>query len=456
MDSSTGNDRGHNARWERIVSAEKHIDPNLKSENITLVDKDLKTAYEELFGDALDKYNQKQIRRDRKIESYYSKVKNDNKLNLAYKFVAQIGGHDSVGLNETRAKEALKEYMENFQKNNPHLYVTGLYLHADEAEGTFHLHGEFIPWGDGYKKGLSIQNSLDRALKQQGYETKTTQKNGRWASCQTQFEARQREILADIAREHGLNITLDKKENQHRYHMKTPEYKALMEELKIVRSNINKLKKEEQNLDKEINSLLKQADEIYSSVDNNILMEQQRAEIERHDKELRKKMKIMEKKYEEALNHVEASLKKGHSKETVLINKNSWESLKQEVLLLKTRFDTIAQKEASLEQEEANIFKVKRKTQDLFDDAVEMFEHAEEIVQKRALDMYENLLSSNGDDLMNSKIALKKKEEELRKREKLVAEKEYELFGNKSDKTASSEDCDLEVHEHALEHNSTI
>ena len=433
MDSSNGNDRGHNARWEHIVSVEKHIDPKLKDENITLVDKDLKQAYKELFQDSLLEYNSKQQRKDRKIKSYYQKVKDDEKLNLAYKFVAQIGGRDSVGLTEKKAKEALKEYMEKFQEANPHLYVTGLYLHADEAEGTFHLHGEFIPWADGYKKGLSKQTSLTKALEQQGYRTKTTKIDGEWASCQTQFEANQRKILAEIARNKGLNVTLDKKKNPRRIHLSVPEYKELMNELELTQQRIIKLKKEEQDIDKEIESLIKQTDDIRNNIDDIALIEAQQRALKQQDKEFKKKLKIMEKKYDEAIKHIENGIKKGKIKDTIIVNRETWESLKNEVSFIKDKISETISKEADIEKTEESIIKAYNNAQDFFDDAVELYENAEKIAKNKALELYEEYLLSEGDDLATLKIKLKNKEIELIERERIIKEKEEKLNRGKEE-----------------------
>ena len=62
----------HNRReYEKIGKPiPDNIDVSKSSENITLVDKDIKQAYQEIFGEALEKYNAKQKRADRKIEDY--------------------------------------------------------------------------------------------------------------------------------------------------------------------------------------------------------------------------------------------------------------------------------------------------------------------------------------------------------------------------------------------------
>ena len=75
----------HNRReYEKIGKPiPDNIDVSKSSENITLVDKDVKQAYQEIFGEALEKYNAKQKRADRKIEDYcdhIKKSKNGEKL----------------------------------------------------------------------------------------------------------------------------------------------------------------------------------------------------------------------------------------------------------------------------------------------------------------------------------------------------------------------------------------
>ena len=57
-----------------------NIDVSKSHENITLVDKDIKEAYREIFGEALDKYNAKQKRADRKIEDYCDHIKKSKKV----------------------------------------------------------------------------------------------------------------------------------------------------------------------------------------------------------------------------------------------------------------------------------------------------------------------------------------------------------------------------------------
>ncbi len=92
--------------------------------------------YQEIFGDALEQYNSKQKRADRKIEDYYDHIqKSKNGEKLFYEDVVQWGKKEDFQKPETRerAKEALVKYVEGFEERNPNLKLIGAYIHMDEA-----------------------------------------------------------------------------------------------------------------------------------------------------------------------------------------------------------------------------------------------------------------------------------------------------------------------------------
>ena len=102
----------HNRReYEKIGKPiPDNIDVSRSHENITLVDMDLRQAYREIFGKALEQYNGKQKRADRKIEDYYEHIqKSKNGEKLFYEDVVQWGEKKDFLDPEIRqkAKEAL-------------------------------------------------------------------------------------------------------------------------------------------------------------------------------------------------------------------------------------------------------------------------------------------------------------------------------------------------------------
>ena len=67
----------HNRREYELYGQEMpdHIDPSRVHLNVVLVDKDIREAYKEIFGESVKRYNDRQSREDRKIEDYYEKIK---------------------------------------------------------------------------------------------------------------------------------------------------------------------------------------------------------------------------------------------------------------------------------------------------------------------------------------------------------------------------------------------
>lgn len=165
---------------------ENHTNPDIdvsrSGNNITLVQENIKDSYEKLFGQAVDEYNAKQKRADRKINNYLQKVK-DSALDHQKEFIMQIGDYQSLEkiAEEQGCKvwetqewqlraETLKQAVLDFQVQNPNLYVYNAVIHLDELNP--HAHVNFIPVGDNMKKGLSKQVSMNRALENMGYDAK--------------------------------------------------------------------------------------------------------------------------------------------------------------------------------------------------------------------------------------------------------------------------------------------
>ena len=196
----------HNRReYEKIGKPiPDNIDVSKSSENITLVDKDIKQAYQEIFGEALEKYNAKQKRADRKIEDYCDHIKKSkNGEKLFYEDVVQWGSKEDFQKPETRerAKEALVQYVKGFEERNQNLKLIGAYIHMDEASP--HLHLDYIPVAKGYTRGLETRNSLDKAMKQMGYQP---EKESRKNNATKLWKENERSVFGEICRNMGLEV----------------------------------------------------------------------------------------------------------------------------------------------------------------------------------------------------------------------------------------------------------
>lgn len=188
---------GHNTR--QFIAP--NVDATRTQKNIILISEDIKQVYHKLFDKALEEYNSKQTRKDRKIKSYYEKISRSKQEKLFYEVVVQIGNRDDTGVYSYMADEAaeiLKEYVDEFIKNNPQLYVVGAYIHMDEE--TPHLHLDFVPWSSGNKRGLETKNSLKSALAAQGFvgQGKVYTEWQQWCEAE-------KKSIAKIMRYHGIS-----------------------------------------------------------------------------------------------------------------------------------------------------------------------------------------------------------------------------------------------------------
>lgn len=143
----------------------KNADPQRKDKNITLVKEDLQKVYHELFDESVIKYNESQKRNDRKIKNYFDKIYRSKKEKPFYEFIIQVGNQNDQP-SETKCKAILKEFNDMLIKDYPSLRVFNSVIHMDES--TPHLHIDFVPVGNGYKKGMEKRASFKRVLKNLG------------------------------------------------------------------------------------------------------------------------------------------------------------------------------------------------------------------------------------------------------------------------------------------------
>ena len=154
----------------RTFSA-KNVDRKRSGDNVEFCHSDIKEVYHSLFDDALERYNAKQNRSDRKIDDYYEKIRRGKQEKLFHEAIFQIGNKDDTNARNEEgqlAKEILTEFVADFQKRNPNLYVFSAHLHMDEE--TPHVHIDFVPFIRGSKRGLDTRVSLKGALSEQGFK----------------------------------------------------------------------------------------------------------------------------------------------------------------------------------------------------------------------------------------------------------------------------------------------
>ena len=148
-----------------------NVDAERSHLNVDYCNENIKKVYHKLFDEALERYNAKQTRADRRIDDYYEKIRNSKQEKPFHELILQIGDKDNMNAdseNGQLAKRILDEYYREFQARNPNLYVFSAHLHMDEA--TPHLHIDFVPFTTGSKRGLDTRVSLKQALAAQGFK----------------------------------------------------------------------------------------------------------------------------------------------------------------------------------------------------------------------------------------------------------------------------------------------
>ena len=178
----------------------KNTDPQRSHWNVEYCNQDIREVYYELFDGALERYNAKQTRKDRKIEDYYEKIRSGKQEKPFHEIILQIGNKDDMGAKTAEGQMAAKildEYMKGFQERNPTLRVFSAHLHMDEA--TPHLHIDFVPYITGSKRGLDTRVSLKQALSALGFKGGT-----RMETELNQWVTAEKQQLASIMLEHGI------------------------------------------------------------------------------------------------------------------------------------------------------------------------------------------------------------------------------------------------------------
>ena len=204
-------------------------------------------AFEFLFSESQRLYNEKQTRNDRKIENYLSKLleaQQEQKKIIAekrragcsykelkkfrkrvcpsYQFIISLGNMQDNpefvskdGSLSDVAKEILVEYCNGFQERNPNCYLYLSATHGDEC-GVWHQHNSVIFFADGFTRGMSRQVSQKKALEAMGFYSDTEKgADGKMHFGIEKWCNREREVLQEICKKHGINIVAGKDSHEH-------------------------------------------------------------------------------------------------------------------------------------------------------------------------------------------------------------------------------------------------
>lgn len=243
--------------------AHKHIQREKSKYNIQIFKRDIKDVYHELFDDALNTYNAKQKRKDRKIDDYYKHVQKSKNLDLQREFIVAVGNKadwERLSFEEKqKVGEALKRYVIDFNERHDNMTIYNAIVHLDES-GAPHAHFNVVPTATGYKNGLAVQPSFRKALEQEGFGP----------SGREQLKAFRD---AEVHRLHEFvhEIGIDRKAGQTNDIKDMREYKDAMEYIENRKSSqIVKMQREEQAHEekmRELDERFKQQEEKFQKRD---------------------------------------------------------------------------------------------------------------------------------------------------------------------------------------------
>ena len=147
-------------------------------------------------------------RRNRRILEAYTKA--------AKQIIVQMGNIDDFeDMNSEEQKDvsdrmaqALEEYMNTFQKENPNMKIVNAVIHRDEMSLAPHLHLTYVPVAE-QARGQKIANSLSGALKAMGF---VPDKKGtpNFQTAQTKWQTKERERMIEIAKRFDLETGYQK------------------------------------------------------------------------------------------------------------------------------------------------------------------------------------------------------------------------------------------------------
>lgn len=217
-----------------------NVDKTRTNDNIEYENISLENAYHHLFDEALKRYNDRQKRNDRKIKNYLEHIQKGKQEKPFYEIIVQVGNKNDMGVNthnKDLSKAILDEYMKEFQKRNPNLYVFNAHLHMDEA--TPHLHIDFIPFTTNSKRGLDTRVSMKQALSSQGFKGGTREET-EWS----QWVNSEKQEFSKVMLEHNVEWEYQGNDKEHlsvldyKKQERTKEVAELERQCSVLKDNI--------------------------------------------------------------------------------------------------------------------------------------------------------------------------------------------------------------------------
>ena len=400
--------KGSIAHNERKFIAE-NVDAARTIRNVVLQSENVKDIYHELFDEAIERYNAKQKRKDRKIKDYYEHIRTGKQEKVFHEAIFQIGNKDDTGCLSREgqiARLALLDFAKDFQKRNPQFRVFGIYLHMDEA--TPHLHIDFVPYVTGSKRGPDTRVSMKQALASRGFVGK-----GRENTEYNQWMESEKQELAKIAERYGM---IWEQKGTHREHLDVLNFKKEQREQEVAA-----LEEQKAQLQKETAACHELADNLHEELrQTGDELQKKKAERAQVAKEV-EQAKATANKYEKSLKKVKTIAKD--------IQKYAGEFSKPVDEVLPEAGMLESAKNYRDKKAYPVISELKELLYGLYLKYIQVKEQLDQVVYK-----YDRLKDSNHtlaeqkQELLNENIILKEEQEDFRRLKRVIGEEQSDYL----------------------------
>ena len=251
----------------------KYKSPEYSSDNILLLRgtedlyQDVKNVYHQEFDEAVQQYNQKQKRADRRIEDYFEHVANLNQ-DMAVEIIFQCGDKEFWEEHTDKKEKMYNVYaylLSTMERFLPNFKVANAVIHFDEASPHMHVVG--VPVWEGAKKGLAKKVSKRNVFTPESLSVILQDKLREEAGSCFKFNVKEELAEKKLGRNHDLSVM------EYKVVKETERLEELQEQVKdsdldlfakkLAYKEVSKTQKEKlDEINKDISSKEAQAEEL--------------------------------------------------------------------------------------------------------------------------------------------------------------------------------------------------
>ena len=309
---------------------------------------DVKNLYIQEFQKAVDEYNSKELRKDRHIQDYFTKISNNDKNDLACEIIIELGDKKYWDTKDKDFKKKMtnvyKQQVIDLELLQPNFKIASAIIHYDETSPHMHIVG--VPIKTKNKYGPSIQVGKSSVF------TKDSLRK---------LQDKMRSLCIDsFNKEYGLYSTLaEKRKGRNRdllvYQMDN--YQEMKEELKKHQDNLNKANDKSIKLDtnsNEVKDIVNNLKNTFGSKDKYTLKQEDKDKILYYIEQVNDTNNDYKKmtKLSNTLNNVEEELKSAKSikeENDALTIRNA--SLEKQIIAKDEEIDDLKEENSTLTTE---------------------------------------------------------------------------------------------------------